>query len=97
MKRHFILAAFGSVATLHGADDDTAFFEAKVLPILQKRCFECHSHENKIKGGLALDARSGWVQGGDSGPAIIPGNVEKSLLIRAVRYGDADYEMPPKG
>ncbi len=97
MKRHFILAAFGFVATLHGADDDTAFFEAKVLPVLQKRCFECHSHENKIKGGLALDARSGWEQGGDSGPAIIPGNVEKSLLIRAVRYGDADYEMPPKG
>ena len=97
MKRDFILAAFGFVATLHGADDDTAFFEAKVLPVLQKRCFECHSHENKIKGGLALDARSGWEQGGDSGPAIIPGNVEKSLLIKAVRYGDPDYEMPPKG
>ena len=97
MKRHLILAAFGFVSALHGADDDTAFFEAKVLPVLQKRCFECHSHENKIKGGLALDARSGWEQGGDSGPAIIPGNLEKSLLIRAVRYGDADYEMPPKG
>jgi hypothetical protein len=76
---------------------DSAFFESKVLPILQKRCFECHSHGSKIKGGLALDSRSGWEQGGDSGPAIQPGALEASLLIKAVRYVDAEYEMPPKG
>ena len=97
MKRHLILATFGFAAALHGADDDTAFFEAKVLPVLQKRCFECHSHENKIKGGLALDSRSGWEHGGDNGPAIVPGSLDKSLLITAVRYQNADYEMPPKG
>jgi hypothetical protein len=97
MKRQLLLATLGFVAALHAADDDTAFFEAKVLPILQNRCFECHSHEKKIKGGLALDSRSGWEQGGDNGPAVIPGNLEKSLVIKAVRYTDADFEMPPKG
>ncbi len=74
-----------------------AFFETKVLPVLQQRCYECHSHEKKIKGGLALDSRKGWEIGGDNGPAVMPGAPEKSLLIKAVRYGDADLEMPPKG
>lgn len=97
MKRWLLLTTLGLVAALQAADDDTAFFEAKVLPVLQKRCFECHSHENKIKGGLALDSRSGWQQGGDNGPAVIPGDLEKSLMIKAVRYADADFEMPPKG
>ncbi|RFC45674.1 MAG: Protein of unknown function DUF1549/DUF1553/Planctomycete cytochrome C [Verrucomicrobia bacterium] len=76
---------------------DPVFFESKVLPILQQRCFECHSHGTKIKGGLALDSRSGWEQGGDNGSAIKPGQPEASLLIKAVRYTDADLEMPPKG
>jgi len=76
---------------------DTAFFDSKVLPILQQRCFECHSHGTKIKGGLALDSRSGWSEGGDNGPAIKPGELEASLLIKAVRYVDAEFEMPPKG
>lgn len=74
-----------------------AFFESKVLPVLQQRCYECHSHEKKIKGGLALDLKSGWQTGGDNGPAIIPGDLEKSHLIQAVRYADPETEMPPKG
>ena len=45
----------------------TAFFETKVLPVLQQRCFECHSHAKKLKGGLALDSRGGWLTGGDHG------------------------------
>jgi hypothetical protein len=73
------------------------FFESKVRPLLVERCYECHSHEKKIKGGLALDSRSGWEHGGDTGSAITPGELEKSLLIKAIRYEDADYEMPPKG
>jgi len=81
--------------TTHAAD--SAFFDSKVLPILQQRCFECHSHGTKIKGGLALDSRSGWEQGGDNGPAVKPGELEASLLIKAVRYVDAEFEMPPKG
>ncbi len=79
------------------AGDGMAFFESKVLPLLQSRCYECHSHEKKIKGGLALDLKSGWQTGGDSGPAIVPGDVAKSHFIAAVRYTDPEMEMPPKG
>ncbi|OYW18299.1 MAG: hypothetical protein B7Z55_10880, partial [Planctomycetales bacterium 12-60-4] len=74
-----------------------AFFESKVLPLLQSRCYECHSHEKKIKGGLALDLKAGWQTGGDNGPAIVPGDVGKSHVITAVRYTDPEMEMPPKG
>ena len=93
--RSVVLASL-AVATAR-ADDGVVFFEAKVLPVLQQRCYECHSHEKKIKGGLALDLRKGWETGGDNGPAIVPGQPEKSLLVKAVRYTDADVEMPPKG
>lgn len=72
-------------------------FEQTVLPVLQKRCFECHSHQGKIKGGLALDSRAGWTTGGDSGPALVAGHPEKSLLMTAIRYQDDDLQMPPKG
>lgn len=71
-------------------------FRRHVLPILQEHCFECHSHDaDSIKGGLVLDSRSGWAAGGDSGPAVIPGRPQDSLLMSAVRY--EDYEMPPSG
>jgi len=79
------------------AEDGMAFFEAQVLPLLQQRCYECHSHEKKIKGGLALDLKSGWQTGGDNGPAIVPGDLSKSHLIKAVHYTDPEMEMPPKG
>lgn len=92
-----LLAASTMLGATVMAAPETAFFDAKVLPILKERCFECHSHGAKIKGGLALDSRSGWEEGGDSGPAVRPGEVEASLLVRAVRYIDAEYEMPPKG
>ena len=72
-------------------------FSSKVEPLLKERCFECHSHEaGKMKGGLSLDSKSGWVTGGDSGPAIVPGKPDESLLIQAIRYQDEEYEMPPK-
>ena len=79
------------------ADEGMAFFESKVLPLIQQRCYECHSHEKKIKGGLALDLKSGWQTGGDNGPVIIPGDLAKSHLIQAVRYTNPETEMPPKG
>jgi hypothetical protein len=46
---------------------DVALFESKVLPVLKQRCFECHSHEKKMKGGLTLDSKSGWEEGGENG------------------------------
>ena len=86
---------FAPLALLAAGDDDL-FFESKVRPVLIKRCYECHSTEKKIKGGLNLDSRAGWQEGGDNGPAIVPGDLTKSLVIKAVRYLDKDFAMPPK-
>ncbi len=76
--------------------EEAAYFEKEVLPVLSQHCFECHSHEKKIKGALTLDSRSGWELGGESGPAIVPHEPDKSLLIRAIRHEDKDLAMPPK-
>lgn len=61
--------------------------------MLVEHCYECHSAETKQKGGLLLDSREALRKGGDNGPAIIPGDPEKSLLIRAVRHADRDLPM----
>jgi hypothetical protein len=93
------LAAMLAVVNVQAAEvsaQDAAFFDAKVRPLLVERCYECHSHEKKIKGGLVLDSRSGWEKGGDSGPAIVPGKPDDSLLLKAIRYEDPDLAMPPK-
>src|SRR6185295_9828250 len=72
------------------AQPDTAgieFFEKKIRPLLIENCYKCHSHDSeKVKGGLLLDTREGLLKGGDTGPAMIPGDPEKSLLIKSVRY-----------
>ena len=86
---------------------DTAgidFFEKKIRPVLVQNCYKCHSARpgrgekapKKVKGGLSLDSRAGWMKGGDSGPAIVPGDPGASLLIQAIRHDDPDLEMPPK-
>ena len=93
-----ILACALAFAAMHTvrSDEGIDYFEKRVRPLLAERCFECHSHEKKIKGGLVLDSRSGWEKGGDSGPALVPGKPDDSLLIKAVRYTDPDLSMPPK-
>jgi hypothetical protein len=70
------------------------FFENKIRPILAERCFECHAAE-KQKGNLRLDSRAAILSGGDSGPAVIVGKPEESLLVQVVRYA-FDIKMPPK-
>ncbi len=83
------------VLLLQQADSD--FFEKKIRPVLAERCYSCHSvASGKKKGGLLLDSRAAILKGGDSGPAAIPGDAEKSLLLRAVRYTE-EFKMPPKG
>jgi len=73
----------------------TEFFESKIRPLLVDNCYKCHSSgAEKIKGGLLLDSREGLLRGGDSGKAIVPGDPEASLLIKAVRYTDPDLQMP---
>jgi hypothetical protein len=71
------------------------FFEKSVRPILANRCFECHGPD-KHKGGLRLDSRATMIEGGSSGPAMTPGNVKESLLVKAIHYDDSP-KMPPKG
>jgi cytochrome c553 len=97
-------AALGLAGAARAAADpglnpaDEAFFEAKIRPLLVEKCYKCHSHDaDKVKGGLMLDTKEGWMAGGDTGPAIDPGKPDDSLLIQAVRYTDADLKMPPKG
>ena len=72
-------------------------FEKKVQPILAETCYKCHSHDaDKIKGGLLLDSHEAALKGGDTGPALVPGKPEESLLIKAIRYTDPDLQMPPR-
>ena len=75
---------------------DVEFFEKSGRPILEEHCVQCHSaSKGKTKGGLALDNASAVLKGGDTGPALVPGSPEKSLLIKAVSYADPDLKMPP--
>ncbi|MEM6689333.1 MAG: DUF1553 domain-containing protein [Planctomycetota bacterium] len=79
------------------ADERLAFFESKIRPVLIEHCYECHAIEetDEAGGSLWLDSSNGMMDGGDSGPAIVPGNVEASLLVSAMRYEST--EMPPDG
>jgi hypothetical protein len=75
-------------------------FEKKIRPVLVEHCYQCHSalaeNNKKLKAGLLLDTRAGLMKGGDSGPAVVPGKVQESLLLKALRYTD-ETRMPPKG
>ncbi|MCY2981087.1 MAG: PSD1 and planctomycete cytochrome C domain-containing protein [Planctomycetota bacterium] len=72
------------------------FFESKVRPLLTKHCVECHGPAEQ-SGELRLDNQSTVSKGGSLGPAVIPGDLEKSLIIRAIHYNDPKFVMPPKG
>jgi len=75
---------------------DVEFFEKRVRPLLAAHCLECHAADTESSGGLLLDGRAGWERGGDSGPAIVPGQPDESLLMRAVSWADPDLQMPPQ-
>jgi mono/diheme cytochrome c family protein len=78
-----------------GPEGDRLFRE-KIEPVLKSECYRCHSAEaEKPKAGLFLDTRAGMLKGGDTGAAVVPGNVGESLLIQAIRH-EGDLEMPPK-
>ncbi len=82
--------------TNSGKSEALKFFESRVRPILVEHCYACHSSRSDIvKGGLRLDTKSGWQQGGDSGhPAIVPGESDSSPLIEAIRH-QGGLKMPP--
>src|SRR6185436_14780401 len=70
------------------------YFEASVRPILAANCYDCHAE--KQNGGLRVDSRQGLLTGGESGPAIVPGDPDKSLLIQAVKRLPDAPQMPSK-
>ena len=78
--------------------DQVSFFESKVRPLLADNCFRCHDGDSnkKPKAGLDLTSLEGLLRGGESGPALVPKELEKSRLIEAVRYRNEDMSMPPK-
>ena len=78
--------------------DQVEFFESKIRPVLVEHCYECHSAKSsELKGNLKLDSIEGIMKGGANGPGVVAGDVENSFLLRALRYQEADYQMPPAG
>lgn len=92
-----VTSAFAAEPAKPLTADESEFFESKIRPALIEHCYKCHSAESdKLKGGLALDSRDATLKGGSSGPSIEPGNPEKSLFVKAIRYSDPNLQMPPK-
>ena len=98
MRFGLIAVLLTSVTGLAAAADESPddFFERKIRPILVQHCYRCHSADgDSLKANLFLDSRDGMRRGGDSGPAVVPGDIKKSLLIDALKY--ESVEMPPSG
>ncbi|WP_435009265.1 PSD1 and planctomycete cytochrome C domain-containing protein [Tundrisphaera lichenicola] len=91
-------SAAGSPGQPEPPDDPSAveFFEKKVRPLLVENCYNCHSANTNAKGDLRVDDRNGLLQGGSSGPAVVPGKPAESLLIQAVLHAGGVPKMPPK-
>jgi len=94
MKRLIGILTLAALAFPSGADDAADFFEKRIRPVLHEQCVKCHGSE-KQKGGLRVDSREALMHGGDTGPALVPGNAGSSLLLKAVRHTDPDLKMPP--
>lgn len=96
-----IVAGFFSFSSVSAREPDAEgirFFEQKIRPVLVEHCYECHSANSKtLRGNLRLDTKSGMLSGGDSGPSVVPGDPEESLLLATIRYTGDNYDMPPKG
>src|SRR5262245_16664495 len=76
--------------------DAIDFFEKRVRPVLAANCYNCHSANTNAKRAPPVADRNGLLQGGNGGPAVVPGHPEKSRLIRAVSHTDAKLKMPPE-
>ena len=75
-----------------GQETGIKFFEENIKPVLTTQCYSCHSSNSKdVKGGLSVDTRQGILNGGDSGPSVVPGKIDESLLLDYIESGD----MPP--
>ncbi len=73
------------------------FFEKKIRPVLAEHCYSCHSAKaEKLKGNLLVDTKQGLLKGGNMGPAVVPGDPARSLILTALRHADEELKMPPK-
>ena len=89
--------AYGQEAATANAEA-LKLFEASIRPALVKHCYPCHSAKaGKTEGGLTLDSKHGIRTGGDRGQAVVPGDVDASVLFSAISYNDPDLQMPPRG
>jgi len=78
--------------------EEVEFFETRVRPVLAEACYSCHAETSpRIRARLKVDSLEGLLAGGVSGAALVPGDVDGSALIEAVRYEDLTYAMPPSG
>src|SRR3954468_675107 len=91
-----LLAAPAPAADPKPSAEAVEFFEKSVRPVLAEHCQSCHGAD-KQKGGLRLDSRQAMISGGDTGPAIVPGDPDKSRLVGAVHHTGDTPKMPPKG
>jgi hypothetical protein len=92
----FVLLLPAGAPGAKASPERIAFFEKNIRPVLVKHCYRCHSAESKkVRGGLLLDSREGLRKGGDTRPAVVPGDPDASLLLKALRY--EDLKMPPAG
>jgi|GEM_PF-2567592 Planctomycete cytochrome C. len=93
-----VAALWIGVAASVRADEAATQFEKSVRPLFERKCFECHSSKaEELKGKLKLETAELVLKGGATGPAVIPGDVENSFLLRAIRYQEDDFQMPPSG
>jgi hypothetical protein len=91
-----VLSMCPTICRADPSDQAIAFFENRIRPVLVEHCYQCHSEDAEdIGGSLRLDSAAAMHAGGDSGPAIEPGDAEASVLIAAIRYESS--EMPPSG
>src|ERR1700704_725104 len=95
-RRTVILCMAASVlGRAQQASEKIEFFESRIRPVLANSCYACHT-DSKL-GGLRVDSRVSLLAGGKSGPAIVPGRPEESLLIKAVTQVDPKLKMPMGG
>ncbi len=94
MSLPLVLLALFAPAQANSTPEAIEFFEKHVRPVLVEKCVSCHGPKVQ-RGGLRMDNRAAVLQGGDSGPALVPGEPDKSLLLKAVRH-QGDLKMPPK-
>jgi hypothetical protein len=93
----FRTASLSRAAEVPATPEQLAFFEKNIRPVLVQECYSCHATTaKKIRGGLTLDTREGIRKGGDTGPAIVPGDAKKSLLLKAIKHAQDELKMPPK-